>query len=287
MTSEARVEDETVDEGSRAGDGSVQSVARALTLLELLATAREPLGISDLCKATNLPAATIHRLLATLVSYGYARRDPETRKYASGVGLVRLDATAGHQFGAWTEPYLLELVDHSGETTSIAVLQADEVVYIRQVPSPHAMRMSTEVGRRSACHATGAGKVLLAFQPREVLRRLTGAGALLPYTDRTITDPEELAEELEQVGAAGYAFGDEEEERGVLSVAVPVFASGRPVAALNIAGPTSRFTRADAEAIVPAMHRVSAQLSATLMAEEHGAPEPGHGAGSTRRPSAP
>ncbi len=256
------------------GDSGVQSVERALMLLEILASSPGEVGISELAKATSLPTATIHRLLATLVTCGYARRDPGSRKYAPGVGLVRLDVSAGQLFGPWTEPHLVRLVEATGETASLAVLDDTSALYVRQAPSPHAMRMITEVGRRALAHATATGKVLLAFQPRAVVEGILERTGLPACTVNTITERENLFAELDQVATNGFATDDEEEELGVRCVAVPVFGGGKPVAALSVSGPTVRLHGDFATAIVPEMHRVSALLSAALSEKRSGSQRP-------------
>ena len=248
-------------------DGGVQSVERAFMLLEILASAPGEVGVSELAKRANLPTATTHRLLATLVARGYARRDPGSRKYAPGVGLVRLDVSAGQLFGSWTEPHLVELVRISGETAGLAVLDDTEVVYVRQAPSQHAMRINTEVGQRVHPHTTAAGKVLLAFRSRPTVERVIERTGLPARTPNTITDYDALIAEFERVVEHGFATDEEEEELGVRSIAVPVFAEGRLVAALTVAGPTIRLREDLIDEIVPEMHRASARLSVALAVE--------------------
>ncbi|MEU8139438.1 IclR family transcriptional regulator, partial [Streptodolium elevatio] len=144
--------------------GGVQSLERAFDLLEVLADAGGVLGLSDLAARSGLPMPTIHRLVRTLVRLGYLRQDA-SRRYTLGPRLIRLGETAGRLLGSWARPYLAELMESTGETANLAVLESGEVVYVGQVPSRHSMRMFTEVGRRVQPHCTAVGKALLAQLP--------------------------------------------------------------------------------------------------------------------------
>lgn len=252
---------------STNGTHGVQSIERALDLLEVLARADgEEMGVSELRAATGLPAATIHRLLATLVARGYAAQQAETRKYALGSMLVGLGASAGRRLGTWARPWLAELVESCGETANLAVLEGDAVVYVSQAPSRHRMRMFTEVGRRLLPHTTAVGKALLAFRPRADVERMIARTGLPPHTPRTITTREAFIAELEQVAGRGWALDDEEEELGVRCMAVPVFGGGGPAAALSISGPSGRMDAALQARALPQMQRIAAELSHAFLA---------------------
>ena len=132
----------------------VQSVERAFELLEIMASAGGSMALGELATRAELPQPTIHRLVRTLLVMGYVRR-LENRRYALGPKLIRLGESAAQLIGAWSRPHLTELVERTGESANMAVLDNDMAVYVAQVPSPHAMRMFTEVGRRVHLHCTG------------------------------------------------------------------------------------------------------------------------------------
>ena len=156
----------------RGGDG-VQSVERALELLEALAEPGEAKGVSELARATGLPVATIHRLLATMVARGYVRQDTGSHKYTLGSHLIRLGEAASRDFAQFARPYLTELMEASGETANLAMFEDGQVAYVAQVASRHhRVRMFTEVGRRVNPHTSGVGKVVLAFCPRPEVEAL-------------------------------------------------------------------------------------------------------------------
>ncbi|MGH3664928.1 MAG: IclR family transcriptional regulator [Egibacteraceae bacterium] len=255
-----------MDDGRRDG-GVVQAVARALDVLEVLAAADRSMGVSDIAAATGLPAATVHRLLATLIVRGYARQDRGNRRYTLGSRLVRLGASAGDLLGTWMRPTLLRLVELSGETANLAVLEDRHVVYIAQVPSRHKVRMFTEVGNRLMPHTTAVGKVLLAFRPRAVAEDVLGRNGLPPHTPNSITDQRRFLAELDRVVQRGWALDDEEEELGVACLAVPVFGVGSSLAAMSVSGPASRLNAARRERILPEMLRLAANASAALIDE--------------------
>jgi IclR family transcriptional regulator, acetate operon repressor len=244
-------------DGSRTG---VQSVARTLDLLEALADPPGSRGVSELAVRTGLPQATIHRLLATLVDRGYVRQDPETRRYGLGGRVLRLAAGAEELLGATLRPYLAELVAVSGETANLAALEQGSVVYVAQAPSPHRMRMFTEVGNRVPAHSTAVGKVLLAHRPRTVVEQLLDHG-LEARTPHTITDPDRFLDELDAVRADGYAVDDEEEELGVRCVAVPVYGMARGALAMSVSGPPSRLDDHRITTLVPDLRRIAAAAS--------------------------
>src|ERR1700712_3226181 len=135
----------------------VQALTRGIDLLDALADAGGEAGVSELAGRTGLPPATIHRLVRPLLHRGYLRQLP-SRRYALGPRLVRIGDSAARLIGRWATPVLVELVDAVGETANVAVLDGDQAVYLAQVPSPHAMRMFTEIGRRVPVHCTGVGK---------------------------------------------------------------------------------------------------------------------------------
>jgi IclR family acetate operon transcriptional repressor len=239
---------------------AVQSVDRALDLLETMAGQGRPVGVADLVELTGLPQGTVHRLLQGLHLRGYVRRD-SSRKYSLGTAAVRLADAAQRSMSRSARPYLAELVELSGETANLAVLEGDDVVYVAQVPSPHTLRMFAEVGRHVPPHSTAVGKVLLAAMPREravALLRRTGLEARTPHT---LTDPEAFLVELDRVAARGWAADEEEQEVGVRCVAVPVPAPGAgpgaAVAALSLSGPAERFAGDRTDGLVGQMQRVA------------------------------
>jgi IclR family acetate operon transcriptional repressor len=200
-----------------------------------------------------------------MVRRGYVRQEP-SRRYALGPRLIPLGDTAGRMVGAWARPHLAELVSQVGETANLAMLEVDSVVYVAQVPSPHSMRMFTEVGRRVPAHCTGVGKALLSTlrdsDVTQILRR-TGMPA---QTATTITTPEAMLAELARIRQRGYAVDDGEQEVGVRCVAAPVLDSPAPVA-ISVSGPAGRLTADRVTDVGRLLLAAANELAATLRNE--------------------
>jgi len=244
----------------------VQSVDRAFQLLELMADEGGAVSLSQLAERSKLPLPTIHRLMRSLVGQGYVRQEP-SRRYALGPRLIRIGEAANQLIGSWAMPYLRELVEEIGETANMAMLQGDSVVYVAQVPSPHSMRMFTEVGRRVFPHCTGVGKALLSTLPEEQVRAVIARTGMPAQTDNTLTDLPALLTELARSRERGYAVDEGEQEPGVRCVAVPV--DDAPVrVGISISGPSSRVPRERVPEIAPVLQRVAADLVADLRGDQ-------------------
>jgi IclR family acetate operon transcriptional repressor len=163
----------------------------------------------------------------------------------------------------WARPYLAELVQATGETANMAMMDGDEIVYVAQVPSTHPMRMFTEVGRRVMAHRTGVGKVLLAQLPNNDIERLLTRTGMPASTPRTITSTSELLTQMEEIRRQGYAIDDGEQEIGVRCVAVPV--PGAPtLIALSVSGPEARITDGQPERIARILKQVAVTMARSL-----------------------
>ncbi|HEY2205965.1 MAG TPA: IclR family transcriptional regulator [Pseudonocardia sp.] len=238
---------------------------RALDLLELMAAAGGTLALSELAARAGLPLPTIHRLVRTMVRRGYVRQEP-SRRYALGPRLIPLGDTAGRMIGAWARPHLDGLVRQIGETANLAMLEIDSVVYVAQVPSPHSMRMFTEVGRRVLPHCTGVGKALLSTLPDEEAVQILRRTGMPAQTETTITSPELMLAELARVRERGYAVDDGEQELGVRCVAVPVADSLAPVA-ISVSGPSGRLTTERVAEVGRLLRGAAVELATMLRAE--------------------
>ncbi|WP_442945761.1 IclR family transcriptional regulator [Nonomuraea sp. LPB2021202275-12-8] len=241
----------------------MQSVERALDVLEALAEHGGEAGLSEIAARTGLPFGTIHRLLQTLLSRGYVRQESD-RRYALGGGLVRLGGVAESMVGVWAQPYLTRMVELSGETANLAVLEGDFVVYVAQVPSPRRLRMFAEVGRRVLPHSTAVGKVLLAGRAAGVTLPLFERTGMPRRTPNTITDTPAMMAELERVRARGYAMDLGEEELGVHCLAVPVHDGDRVVAAMSVSGPAERIDALDLDELAEGMRSIAHAFGAEL-----------------------
>ncbi|MEV7632608.1 IclR family transcriptional regulator [Microbacterium sp. NPDC089318] len=246
----------------RSSGSGVQSVERVFELLELVTDAGGDVTLSELASSTDLPLPTIHRLLRTLVSLGYARQLPN-RRYALGPRLIRIGEGASRQFGALARPQLKSLVDQLGESANMAVLDGNMIVYVAQVPSSHSMRMFTEVGRRAHTHDTGVGKAILSQLTNDTVRGIVTRAGMPTPTEFSIGDVDELIAELDRIRERGYAIDDQEQEIGVRCFSMAVPDAPTPTA-VSVSGPISRVDEAFGERAVPMLRKAAEAISAEL-----------------------
>lgn len=251
---------------SPAAAAGVRSLDRAFTLLEAVADAGGSARLTELSAATGFPLPTIHRIVRSLVAGGYLRQQPD-RSYALGPRLIRLGDRAAQMLGAWALPHLGELVSEIGETATMAMLEGEQAVYVAHVPSPHTMRMFTEVGRRVHAHSTGVGKALLSRLTDAEVAELLARTGMPAMTPGTITTPEALLAHLAQVREQGWAMDDGEHETGVRCVALAVPDAPTRLA-ISVSGPSSRMTIERMGVVVPVLRRVAAELSVVLRRAE-------------------
>ena len=247
------------------GGGGVQSVERAFEILEVIAKHGGELSLSEIAEGTQMPAASIHRLIRTLVSLGYVRQEP-SRRYGLAVGLIRLGDGAAKRLGTWARPVLAGLVEKIGETANLAILEGSHALYVAQAPGRHSMRMFTEVGARVHLHSTGVGKALLAQLSDDEVSKILELAGMPALTDHTITDPDMLRHDLAVTRARGYALDEGEQETGVSCVAVPVPAAPVPTA-ISFSAPTPRLTPDVVRRGAPALLEAARSLSDRLTAE--------------------
>ncbi len=247
----------------------VQSLDRALDVLEALAAGDDDVGLSQITERTGLPLGTAHRLLSSLVARGYAAQDRETRLYGPGPKLLEVAARAAasrrFDLSRIARPCLRDLTDATDETSNLLVLQGDEGVYSEQVGSQRLVRMFTEVGQRVPLYCTGGGKAILSGLPEEQLEAYLARTTLRAFTPKTIATPERLRRELAAAHEQGFALDDEEREIGVCCIAAPIFDRfGRCVAALSISGPTTRMSRERALSLGPRVRQAADTCSDQL-----------------------
>lgn len=242
--------------------GGVQSIERAFGLLETMADHDGMMGLSQLAAESGLPLPTIHRLVRTLVDLGYLRQEP-SRQYVLGPRLIRLGESSSRMLSVWARPHLARLVDELGESSNLAMLDGDEIVYVAQVQSRRSMRMFTEVGRRVLPHCTAVGKAIMSEMPPGEVREILERTGMPRHTDTTITDPEEFARQLAVAAEHGYALDEGEQETGVRCVAVAVPDAPARLA-ISVSGPAGRMTERLVDRAVPLLTGAGKALAADL-----------------------
>lgn len=252
------------------GGGTIQSVTRALSLLELLAKETSTISLSELSHKANLKMATVHRLLTTLMNRGFVEQDNLTLRYRLGIKLFEIGNAAliVNDLRSIVRPFLKQLSEQVNETINLAILDGTEVVYIDQLESTNMVivKMFARVGSRGPAYCTGTGKVLLADLSVDELRKRFSGVEFVKFTEYTITDIDRLIEALLKIKKQGYALDFSERDPGVICIAAPIYNyEGRVQAAISVSTPAQRISEERIEKeILPLLLNITAQVSQKL-----------------------
>ncbi|HXF54724.1 MAG TPA: IclR family transcriptional regulator [Hyphomicrobiaceae bacterium] len=252
---------------ARGGDGRrLSSVATAIALLKSFSEEEYEIGVSDLARSLGVAKSTVHRLARTLVSEGLLEQNPETEKYRLGIALFGLGALVRRRMNLSSEARqdLFALRQATGETVQLAILDQAEIMYIYNLESTQAIRVTSDIGVRKPAFCTANGRAILAFQNEEMIAAVIGRG-LEPRAPKTDTDPKRLLRILAEVRARGYATEDEESEAGMRAVAAPIRgAGGQVVGSVGVAGPVQRLTKEALTKLAPLVIRTAQAISERL-----------------------
>lgn len=221
----------------------VQTLERALDILEVLAHAEEPLGVIEISNRIGLHKSTVHRILQTLCYRGYVEKEKDREPYHLGVKIIELGIRFFDdlEIRKVASSYLVLLAKSLDEVVHLVLLDNSEVVYIDKRESSQLVSMHSKVGRRAPMHCTAVGKAILSTLPEEEVRHILNTKGMARFTHKTITDPDRLIEQLNKIKKCGYAMEAEENEVGILCLGAPLFDfSGRAIAAISISGPINR-----------------------------------------------
>jgi DNA-binding IclR family transcriptional regulator len=247
----------------------VGSVGRALSILEALPGGREGIRASELARTVGVNPSTASRLLSTLAAHRLAERTPQGT-WRLGLGVLALSdrALSGLDLRERARPWLRWLVEESGETATLSLPGAGEAITIDFVPSPRSVVSMARVGRPSAPHATATGKVMLAFGPagaQEPPRVVASLGRLERFTERTVTEPGALAEELRITRERGLASAVGEREPDLAALAAPVRGRrGELSAIVGLQGPIDRLPAARLRELQDLLLRAAAEIASAL-----------------------
>lgn len=202
----------------------VPALRKAVGVLELLAASEEPLGVSEISRQVEIPKNMAFRLLVTLDDLGWIRQADSKPRYQLTLAPFRLFARpiTRHGLTAACHAPLRWLHKNCREMVYVGILHNRQALNIQVIDGVKPIRVAAEVGSTFDLHCTAHGKVLLAHAP-EGFRKDTLSGALRRYTAQTVTDPEVLEKELQQIRERGYGLNNEEYGRGLIGIAAPVF----------------------------------------------------------------
>ncbi len=230
----------TDETGSETDVVRVQSVDRAITILEILAREGEA-GVTDVAAELDVHKSTAFRLIATMQARGLVEQADDQRKYRIGLSLVRIAGTsaARSDLVQLARPMCKRLAAETGETINLAVLIDSDALYVDQIAGEGTLQPHNWVGQRIVLHATSNGKVLLAHRSTEEVDRLVPH--LERHGPRTVTRRTTLHRQLAEVRKRGYALAVDELEQGLTALAAPIRdAHDEVVAAVSVSGSTHR-----------------------------------------------
>lgn len=257
---------EPVAATQRRGPRRIQAIDHAIDVIECLAKAGAPIGVSELTRQLDLSKATVFHILGTLEARGVVMREPHAPSYRLGWRLYELGATvAGNaDVARVARPFLDKLALETGESVLLGIRDGDSVLYLDRGDAPNGFHMVAAAGRRSPLHATASGKLLLAFVADEDAEEYL-QHPLEQFTPDTLTDAPTLRKQLEQIRTHRYATCWEERELGLCSVAVQLRDhTGATVASLTLAGPAGRLTGDSVDVHLKALRGAARQIEAQL-----------------------
>ena len=249
----------------REGD-IIQGLIRGLAVIECFDEDHARMSITDVAQRTGLERASARRCLLTLAHLGYATYDGKFFQLTPRV------LNLGHSYLAATplprliQPFLEELSHATSESTSAAVLEGTDILYVARASTRRVMSINLGAGARLPAYCTSMGRTLLAALPREEAQAILDRSDIVAYTERTKADMATITTELAVVAAQGFAVIDQELELGLCSIAVPLYnAIGQVVAAINIGAQTARAPTSRMIAhFLPLMRKVQAEVRPLL-----------------------
>ena len=224
-------------------ESQAPALQRGLAVLEFLAGREEGATLSEISAALGLSPASSFRLTGVLEDSGYVLREDASRRFRLSRKLLRLGQPQ-HEGRSLVEcclPAMREVLAQTGETVQLCCLAEHECVMIEQLPSTHPFKYIVDLGSRPPIHCCAPGKAMLAHLPEPALSATLEAITFTPHTSRTLASAEALVESFEKIRERGFAVDQGEHFEGIHCVAAPLLdRHGHPVAAITIAGPSTR-----------------------------------------------
>jgi IclR family KDG regulon transcriptional repressor len=244
----------------------IQSVDRALSILEILKDHPQGLGVTELANRLGVAKSTVHRLLSTLEQYDYVKQSEETL-YRLGLKFLEMNEIVVENLDVVeiARPTLKMLSEQVGEIAHLVMLDERDILYIDKVETSSTIRIYSRIGKRAPLHCTGVGKAILAHMNNSSLDRLLDQIDFQSFTQHTICDKAAFKAELEKVSKRGVAFDDEEHELGIRCIAAPIFDhQGEVHYAISITGPINRMSNQRIEELIPFVKEAANQISKQL-----------------------
>jgi IclR family transcriptional regulator, pca regulon regulatory protein len=244
------------------------TLAKGLAVLGSFGEHRPAMTLSQAAAAADLSRATARRVLLTLAELGYVSRSGRNFSLAPRILELGFAYLSTQSWLDRAEPLMKELSHALKESCSAAILQGSEIVYVARMPAPHRIMSTTiAVGTRLPAFHTSLGRIQLGFLPDRELAERIRRGTIIAHTPRTIVDPDALLARIRADHAQGHSIVDEELERGLRSLAVPIVTrSGDNVGAINLSAHASRATSKDLrDRFLPKLDAVAQEISRSLI----------------------
>jgi len=249
----------------------IESIERALDILELFLQGTDEMSVTEIGKSLGLHKSTVFRTLETLEEKGFVRQNPNNSKYRLGlqIYLLGMRFRESEPITNILYPYAKALSDQFNEVVNIHALYKGntdslQLVMLEKIQSPQVLNLSPSIGFIGPCHCSASGKCLLAYTSPDYIKQFIGK-PLRGYTEHTITDWNVLLKNLETIREQGYSVDLEEREVGLTCIAAPIFNKrNKLVASISIAGPMARIHGQKTQEIILAVKRTAQQISAVL-----------------------
>ncbi len=228
-----------VKQGGFMPDNKVQTIDRTLDIIELLATAKEGLGVTEIGQNIGLHKSTVYRLLTALSDRGYIEKDLKNSTYKIGLKFIEISGLFLKKLELKTEalPYMRKLAEIIGQPVHLAILEGTDVIYIEKVELVNSIRMYSQIGRRVPAHCSAIGKILLAGLDSRSLPEVLKNMKYEQFTPNTLVSKDDLKRAIELVKTEGWAVDNEEHEPNIRCIAAPIIDyTGKIIAAVSVSG---------------------------------------------------
>ena len=241
-------------------------IDKAVRLLDQFRDA-DTLTLGELSESLRMSKSTVHRLLSSLEQVGFIERGPQAGSYRLGMKLFELGSLVQNRMRLRQVAlhYMTELVERTGETAFLFILDSNHALCIERVEGKHVQSLAIKVGGQLPLNAGGASRVLLAFAPDEVRESYLAHGPFPRFTEHTIVDPGMLLRDIEQTREQGYALSHEDVTIGVAALGVPLFDyRGEAIGGLSLAGITPRWTPGHMAEMLVELKALGERISARM-----------------------
>lgn len=245
----------------------VQSVSRALEILELLKKKPRGLGVTEIAHQLEVAKSTAHRLLMSLEEFGYVQKSIKDSIYCLGLKFIEMNGIVVENLNVVNiaRPLLEQLGKDTGEIVHLVMLDGNEIVYIDKVDNDSSFRIYSQIGRRAPLYCTGVGKCILANLTEKEIDKLLSNTTLTKLTQHTLTEVKDLKKEFQTIRKNSFSYDNEEHELGIRCIAAPIFDhTGKVQYAISITGPASLMTDEKLSQYIPDLKETAAEISRRL-----------------------